>query len=96
MHDVWTGPICQGRERVTEPYVDAEGKSRRRSVHPTQKPLWLVEKAVRIFSNPGDLVVDPFAGVLTGPVAAQRHGRRVIGMDLSTKYLTAGTPRLKG
>ncbi len=98
MHDVWKGPLCQGRERLKEPYIDEEGKQRWRSIHPTQKPLWLAEKAIRIYSNPDDLVVDPFAGVLTGPDAAQRHGRRVIGieLDLENKYLPAGIPRLKG
>lgn len=88
--DVWRGPICAGQslERVKGP----DG----RSLHPTQKPLWLVERAVRVFSNAGDLVVDPFAGVCTTAVACQRHERPSISIDLNPTYLAAGARRLQG
>jgi DNA modification methylase len=87
MHDVWNSPICQGKERLK----DENGKS----LHPTQKPLSIIEKAVRIFSNEGDVILDPFAGVCTTLVAAKKNGRKSIGFDLSEKYLLAGIDRLK-
>lgn len=86
MHDNWTGPICQGRERLK----DETGKS----LHPTQKPLWLFDKAVKIFSNPGDLVVDPFNGVGTTGDASKRNNRRYVGFDLNATYLNATIGRL--
>lgn len=50
--------------------------------YPTQKPLALYERIIKASSNPGDLVLDPFAGCATTPVAAERLGRQWIGMDI--------------
>ena len=50
--------------------------------YPTQKPLKLYERIIAASSNPGDFVLDPFCGCATTPVAAERLGRRWIGMDL--------------
>ena len=48
----------------------------------TQKPLALYERIIRASSNEGDIVLDPFVGCATTVVAAERLGRRWIGMDL--------------
>ena len=48
---------------------------------PDQKPLALYEKFVLASSNPGDLVLDPFAGCSTTIMAARKNGRRWIGID---------------
>jgi DNA modification methylase len=53
--------------------------------YPTQKPLALVERIIQIASNPGDLVLDCFMGSGTTAEAAERLGRRWIGMD-NSKY----------
>ncbi|MDE2682523.1 MAG: DNA methyltransferase [Chloroflexota bacterium] len=53
-----------------------------RSGYPTQKPLALYERIILASSNPGDLVLDPFAGCATTPVAAERLGRQWVGMDI--------------
>jgi len=50
--------------------------------YPTQKPLALYERIVKSSSNPGDWVLDPFCGCATTPIAAERLGRRWVGMDL--------------
>ena len=50
--------------------------------YPTQKPLALYERFVLASSNPGDMVLDPFCGCATTPVAAERHGRQWVGMDI--------------
>ncbi len=50
--------------------------------YPTQKPLPLYERIILASSNPGDVVLDPFCGCATTPVAAERLGRRWIGMDI--------------
>ena len=57
-------------------------RSAERAGYPTQKPLALYERIIRASSNPDDIVLDPFAGCATTPVAAERLGRQWIGMDL--------------
>ena len=49
---------------------------------PTQKPLALYERIIEASSNPGDFVLDPFAGCATTPVAAERLGRQWVGIDI--------------
>ena len=49
--------------------------------YPTQKPLELYERIIKASSNPGDVVLDPFAGCATTCVAAERLGRQWIGAD---------------
>ena len=50
--------------------------------YPTQKPLALYERIIKASSNPDDLVLDPFCGCATTPVAAERLGRQWVGMDI--------------
>ncbi len=64
------------------------------SGHPTQKPLALMEKLVRLFTDPGDLILDPFAGSGTTGVAAIRLGRRFIGWERDPKYHAIACKRL--
>jgi len=51
--------------------------------YPTQKPLALLERIVNASSNPGDVVLDPFCGCGTAVHAAQKLGRRWIGIDIT-------------
>ncbi len=51
--------------------------------YPTQKPIALLERIIEASSNPGDVVFDPFCGCGTTVDAAQRLGRRWIGIDIS-------------
>jgi site-specific DNA-methyltransferase (adenine-specific) len=51
--------------------------------YPTQKPLGILERIVRVHSNPGDTVLDFFAGSGTTGVAALRNGRNTILIDQS-------------
>ena len=57
-------------------------QSRERMGYPTQKPLALYERIIKASSNEGDLVLDPFCGCATTPIAAERLGRQWVGMDL--------------
>ena len=59
--------------------------SKERVGYPTQKPLKLLERIIQASSNEGDMVLDPFAGCATACVAAERHGRRWLGIDISGK-----------
>lgn len=55
---------------------------RERTGYPTQKPIALYERIIEASSNPGDVVLDPFAGCATTPIAAERLGRQWVGMDI--------------
>ena len=51
--------------------------------YPTQKPLSLYERIIKTSSNEGDIVLDPFCGCATTPIAALRTGRHFIGIDVN-------------
>lgn len=63
---------------------DIPGESTK--AHPAPFPLELAERLVRMFSFVGDTVLDPFAGMGTTLVAAARHGRHSIGIELVPRY----------
>ena len=52
--------------------------------YPTQKPIALLERIIKASSGEGDLVLDPFCGCATTCVAAERLGRRWIGIDVAS------------
>lgn len=55
-------------------------------LHKTKKPDALFEEIIRLLSNPGELVLDPFCGTGTLAVAAERAGRRHISFELDPLY----------
>src|SRR5215831_5320746 len=65
-----------------------------RTGHQTQKPLALMELLVRLFSEPGELVLDPFAGSGSTGVAAIRLGRRFLGWEMNPEYARVARRRL--
>jgi adenine-specific DNA-methyltransferase len=62
--------------------------------HPTQKPEALLERIIKVSSNPGDMVLDPFAGSFTTCAVAKRLGRKSIGIELNGEYVKMGIRRL--
>jgi site-specific DNA-methyltransferase (adenine-specific) len=63
--------------------------------HPTQKPVALLERIVLASSNPGDLVLDPFAGTFTTSFVAKKLGRQSIGIEIEEDYVKIGLRRLQ-
>ncbi|HEY0383039.1 MAG TPA: site-specific DNA-methyltransferase [Candidatus Elarobacter sp.] len=63
--------------------------------HPCQFPFELAERAIRAFSNKGDLVVDPFMGVGTTALAAAYFGRRFAGAELVRAFVDVAEDRLE-
>lgn len=53
-----------------------------RTAYPTQKPLALLNRIIKASSNPGDIVLDPFAGCATTCVAAEKLNRQWVGVDI--------------
>ncbi|MFC1464058.1 MAG: DNA-methyltransferase [Candidatus Brachytrichaceae bacterium NZ_4S206] len=68
--------------------------SSERTGYPTQKPLALLERIVAVSSNVGDVVLDPYCGSGTTLVAAQKLGRRWIGIDASEEAVRVARARL--
>ena len=66
-----------------------------KTAHPTQKPEALIERLIAASSNPGDLVVDPFAGSGTTLVVAERLGRRWLGGDGDARFVGLARERLR-
>ena len=60
---------------------------RRNDDHPAKFPSLLARRVIRLFSGKGDLVLDPFVGSGTTPVAAIETGRRYMGFDQEPKYI---------
>jgi site-specific DNA-methyltransferase (adenine-specific) len=82
--DIWNFPTLAGR-RFRDEKVD----------HPTQKPLSLTLRIVEYFSNPGDLVVSPFAGSGTECLAAAMLNGDFWGIELNPKYVQIAQDRLE-
>lgn len=74
------------------PYLNPKAKER--VGYPTQKPLALLERIIRLGSDPGDVVLDPFCGSGTTLVAAKLLGREYIGFDVSADAINITNSRL--
>lgn len=76
--------IIEGGKAVSDvwrmPIISSSAKER--TGYPTQKPLDLYARMIQASSNPGDVILDPFAGCATTLVAAERLGREWVGVDI--------------
>ncbi|HWP42104.1 MAG TPA: DNA methyltransferase [Blastocatellia bacterium] len=91
--DLWRGEltdIWHDIHRVRRSKVCAEeGRA-----HPCQTPEQLVDRIIRLTTNPGDLVLDAFAGVGTTALVARRLGRRFIAIEQDPAYLDMAERRM--
>jgi site-specific DNA-methyltransferase (adenine-specific) len=71
------------------------GTFHERTSHPCQMPEAVLERIIRVATNPGDLVLDPFAGSGTTLAVAKRLGRRFLGIELSEEYTDLARKRLQ-
>ncbi|MCL2244031.1 MAG: site-specific DNA-methyltransferase [Treponema sp.] len=82
MHNFFESPVCRYPERLKEPN------------HPAQKPVKLLTHLLKIASNEGDTVLDPFMGVGSTGVAAMLNNRKFIGIELEDDYFNAADKRI--
>ena len=66
--------------------MDWEKDSDTEKVHPTQKPVKLLEKLISIFSDEGDVVIDPVAGSGTTLIAAENLNRKAYGFEIKKPF----------
>lgn len=75
-------------------YVSNLVMGKERTKHPTQKPLKLIKRLIKILSDEGDLVMDCFIGSGTTAVGAQQLNRNYIGCDNIKEYVDITNQRL--
>ena len=100
--DIWAfQPHTKGCLHGTKAGIDEDVRwlsprdKRERTGYPTQKPLGLLERIINASSNEGDIVLDPFCGCATACVAADRLGRKWVGIDISPKAVELVNMRLQ-
>lgn len=69
---------------------------RKDTTHPTEKPKQAFERLIQIFTDKGDLILDPFVGSGTTAVAAKELDRRYIGIEKNKEYCAMAENRIKG
>jgi site-specific DNA-methyltransferase (adenine-specific) len=70
-------------------------RGKERKIHPTQKPLGLLRRLISIFTDEGDVVIDPVAGSGSTLVAAIEMGRRAYGFEIKKDYFTSANQWVK-
>jgi DNA modification methylase len=88
-HGIWLGI----RETDTLQVAAARGEDDEKHICPLQ--LGTIERCVKLYSNPGELVLDPFAGIGSTGYVALQHGRRFIGCELKPSYYAAALRNLE-
>lgn len=95
-----SGNIINSKEKKGVPMSDVwdipflNPKAKERTGYPTQKPIELLERIIKIGSNENDLILDPFCGSGTTLVSAKLLNRRYIGIDISSKAIALTKQRL--
>ena len=84
MHNFIETPICMGKERRKEDFFFF-----------FQKPLKVLQHIIKIASNEGDIVLDPFMGIGSTGEAALLLNRRFIGIEVEKKYINGAIKRLE-
>lgn len=84
--NVWQEPAVRGSERL---------KNRQKCIHMNQKPLRLIELCIRVSSDPGDVVWEPFGGLCTAAVASRRLKRHCFVAEINPEYYRTAINRLE-
>ena len=87
MRSDWYIPICAGKERI---------KINGTKAHPTQKPEALLYRVLISTSNPGDVILDPFAGTGTTLAVSKELKRHYMGIEKDETYYNVIKERLNG
>lgn len=98
----WTDGIHQKHPLGTKcldwfadiPSFMTASQSKERTGYPTQKPIALLERIIKVSSNKGDIILDPFCGCGTAIIAAQKLNRQWIGIDINRAAYEVSTNRL--
>lgn len=89
----WSDEVWDDINRMRT--LNTEQSRRRQTMHVCPLQLDIVERVINRYSNPGDVVFDPFAGLFTVPYMAAKMGRYGIGTELNADYFRDGVGYLK-
>lgn len=79
---------------LIEKTIIKEVGNRYKIIHPTQKPVRLLERLLALVTAPGNVVLDPFAGSCSTAIACVNSNRQFIGFEIDKEYYDAGAARL--
>ena len=86
--NVWQSPPVHGAERIKNP--NGQGY-----LHANQKPLSLLRRQIEASTSPGDVVWEPFGGLMSATVAAVQSGRRAHVAELNSEFFHGGLDRVR-
>jgi site-specific DNA-methyltransferase (adenine-specific) len=66
----------------------------KRNQHTAVYPLYIIQELVKLLSNNGDVVLDPFCGSGTTCVAAKNLGRNYLGIEINPEYVALSEERI--
>lgn len=89
----WASPVWMDVDQTNVLNVQ-EARSDRDEKHMCPLQLDVVERAVKLWSNPGDVVFSPFAGIGSEGVGAVQFGRRYVGVELKPEYFATAVRNL--
>ncbi len=90
---VWAHPVWYGiRESETLNAAEAREQADERHIAPLQ--LEVIRRCIRLWSNPGDLILDPFTGIGSTGYVAVRNQRKFVGVELKPSYFEAAARNL--
>lgn len=84
--NVWSYPPVRGSERL---------KTQSKCLHSNQKPLKLIELMIRLSSDKGDVVWEPFGGLCTAAVASLKLGRECYSSEINAEFYRLAVDRLR-
>lgn len=84
----WTDSVWDDINRMRT--LNTSQRMKKRELHICPLQLDVVERAINRWSNPGDLVLDPFGGLMTVPYMAVKMDRRGVGIELNSDYFRDG------
>jgi site-specific DNA-methyltransferase (adenine-specific) len=75
--------------------MDWEKDGESEKIHPTQKPVKLLQQLITLFTDPGEVVIDPVAGSASTLIAAVRSDRSAYGFEIKKDFFKASSKRLE-
>lgn len=78
---------ADGKAHMILNCIDWEKDKNIPKIHPTQKPVALLERLISIFTDPGDIVIDPVAGSGSTLIAAENLGRKAYGFEIKKEFV---------
>ncbi|SMC64054.1 DNA methyltransferase [Sporomusa malonica] len=89
----WTDEVWDDINRMRT--LNTSQSQKRKQMHVCPLQFDIVERLINRYSNPGDVVFDPFGGLMTVPLTAVKMGRQGYGIELNTDYFRDGLGYLK-